>query len=73
MILPAYSSFATGGTREADRQIVLAHARDLNVEVCEMPTILRYLIEHTPTNVSGGSESEHVIRLMKVYELVAPE
>jgi hypothetical protein len=51
---------------ERGRDAVTAFARDKKVEIVEFPAILDYLIRHTPLNRAAGSESEHVIRLMKV-------
>jgi hypothetical protein len=52
------------------RDEVIAYARERQVEILEFPDVLSYLIEHTPTRRDAGSESEHVIRLMKVYGLL---
>lgn len=59
------------GARNAGREAVIAYAAERQVEILEMPDVLRFLIQHTPSGQSAGSESEHVIRLMKVYGLVA--
>ena len=58
------------GARSAGRQAVIDHAAKKKVEILEMPEVLQFLVDHTPTGRSAGSESEHVIRLMKVYGLV---
>lgn len=57
--------------RLSDRsaETVTEYAAERGVEILEMPIVLRYLIENTPENLSAGSESEHVIRLMKIYGL----
>ena len=52
------------------RSDVLAKAADAGVEILEFRTVLEYLIEHVPKNRDAGSESEHVIRLLKIYRLV---
>lgn len=61
------------GVRNAGREAVIDYARERGVEILEMPDILRFMIEHTPKNLSAGSESEHVIRLMKVYGLASDD
>jgi len=57
------------GVRTPGREAVTAYAHERGVEILEMPEVLRFLIELTPTGRSAGSESEHVIRLMKIYGL----
>jgi hypothetical protein len=52
------------------RDEVLAEATRRAVEILEFRTVLEYLIEHVPRNRDAGSESEHVIRLLKIYRLV---
>lgn len=58
------------GVRDSGREAVVEYARERGVQILEMPHVLEYLIEHTPERQSAGSESEHVIRLMKIYGLV---
>ncbi|MFL5939797.1 MAG: hypothetical protein ACJ75Q_05765 [Gaiellaceae bacterium] len=60
------------GVRNADE--VKRYAKKKHrVEIVEFSEVLRYLIDHTPTNRGAGSESEHVIRLMKIYGLTRPD
>jgi hypothetical protein len=54
------------------REDVMRYAKKRKVEILEFPEVMRYLIDHTPLNRSAGSESEHVIRLMKIYGLTPP-
>jgi hypothetical protein len=53
------------GTRGSSE--VVAKAAEAGVEILEFRTVLDYLIEHVPRNRDAGSESEHVIRLLKIY------
>ncbi|MGH3115836.1 MAG: hypothetical protein ACRDQ2_01720 [Gaiellales bacterium] len=46
---------------------VLAKAAEAGVEILEFRKVLDFLIEHVPRNRDAGSESEHVIRLLKIY------
>lgn len=52
------------------RDQVLAYAREKRVTILEFPDVLRFLIDETPIGRGAASESEHVIRLMKIYGLV---
>lgn len=52
------------------RTEIVAYAADRGVEILEFPEILRFLISETPTGQSAGSETEHVLRLLKVYGLI---
>jgi hypothetical protein len=60
-------------SRVADRgrDRVEAYAQEKGVTILEFPDVLRFLIHETPTGRSAGSESEHVIRLMKIYGFVS--
>jgi hypothetical protein len=51
------------------REEVQAKLKAAGVEVMEFSTVLEYLLEHVPENRDAGSESEHVIRLLKIYGL----
>jgi hypothetical protein len=53
-----------------DPTAVVEYAAEHGVEILEYPDVLRYLIDHTPIDADAGSESEHVIRLMKLYSLL---
>ena len=55
------------------RAEVLAKAAEVGVEILEFQTVLDYLIENVPRNRDAGSESEHVIRLLKIYGQVAED
>jgi hypothetical protein len=52
---------------EASRAETLEYARQKGVELLEFADVLRLLVKATPANRDAGSESEHVIRLLKVY------
>jgi hypothetical protein len=52
---------------------VLAKAAEVGIEILEFRTVLDYLIEHIPRNRDAGSESEHVIRLLKIYGQVTDD
>jgi hypothetical protein len=52
---------------------VLANAAEAGVEILEFRKVLDFLIEHVPRNRDAGSESEHVIRLLKIYGQVSDE
>lgn len=54
------------------RDEILAYAAERGVTILEFPEVLNYLIEATPTNLDAGSETEHVIRMLKIYGLTAP-
>lgn len=58
------------GVRSAGLQAVQDYTAKKNVEILEMPEVLQFLIETRLFGRSAGSESEHVIRLMKIYGLV---
>jgi len=53
------------GVRGGDE--VISYARERGVEIVEFPTVLQELIEGTPLDRSAGSDTEHVIRVLKAY------
>ena len=60
------------GVDEMGREEVIAYARERGVEIMEFREILQYLIQNNPANMDAGNESEHVIRLMKIYGFLKP-
>lgn len=49
---------------------VIATARERGVKILEFDAILRYLIKEVAKNENAPSEGEHVIRLLKIHQLV---
>jgi hypothetical protein len=56
------------GSRDGGK--VLDYARTLEVEILEFPTILRALISATSETKNAPSDAEHMIRLLRVYDLL---
>jgi hypothetical protein len=52
------------------QDVVRAHADSRGVEIIEFPEILNFLVDHVPEGMGAGSESEHVIRVLKIYGLI---
>lgn len=59
-----------GQISDQRRSEIIDFAKQKEVEIIEFPEVLKVLIQKTHTNLNAGSESEHVIRVLKVYGFV---